>query len=149
MSISIQIEDFDLSAEVARLRASSPRIGAVVSFLGTVRDIHGQADDAVLSLELEHYPGMAEKVLQELEIEVRARWRIEDMAIIHRVGKLKPADQIVLVIVCSQHRHEAFEACAYAMDMLKARVPFWKKEITGKGNHWVDAKPTNEKIASR
>lgn len=148
MSVRIQSEDFDLSTEVAKLRAASPAIGAVVSFLGTVRDIQGDDSGKVFSLELEHYPGMTEKVLQALETEVRLRWQTEDMLIIHRVGKLKPADQIVLVVVCTQHRQTAFEACAYAMDMLKTRAPFWKKEATGKGNHWVEAKHSDDEIAA-
>ena len=148
MSIRIQSEDFDLSTEVARLRAASPAVGAVVSFLGTVRDIHDNGSDTVFSMELEHYPGMTEKVLQTLETEVRARWQIEDMLIIHRVGRLEPTDQIVLVVVCSRHRQAAFEACAYAMDMLKTRARFWKKEATGKGSHWVEAKTSDEEASA-
>lgn len=148
MSVRIQSEDFDLSTEVAKLRAASPAIGAVVSFLGTVRDIQGDENGKVFSLELEHYPGMTEKVLQALETEVRLRWQIEEMLIIHRVGKLKPTDQIVLVVVCTQHRQAAFEACAYTMDMLKTRAPFWKKEASGKGNHWVQAKHSDDEVAA-
>ncbi|MBR7069574.1 MAG: molybdenum cofactor biosynthesis protein MoaE [Oxalobacter sp.] len=148
MSVRIQTEDFDISEEIARLRASLPQVGAVVSFLGTVRDIHDNGSDMVFSMELEHYPGMTEKVLQELETEVRARWQIEDMLIIHRVGRLEPTDQIVLVVVCSRHRQTAFEACAYTMDMLKTRAPFWKKEATGKGNHWVEAKTSDEEASA-
>lgn len=149
MSVRVQSEDFDLSTEVAKLRAASPAIGAVVSFLGTVRDIQGDDSGNVFSLELEHYPGMTEKVLQALETEVRLRWQIEEMLIIHRVGKLKPTDQIILVVVCTQHRQTAFEACAYAMDMLKTRAPFWKKEATGKGNHWVEAKHSDDEVVAK
>ena len=149
MSVRVQTEDFDISGEIAELRASLPEVGAVVSFLGTVRDVHGHDGNPVFSMELEHYPGMTEKVLQELEAEVRARWQVEEMLIIHRVGKLKPTDQIVLVVVCTRHRQEAFEACAYAMDMLKTRAPFWKKESTQAGNHWVDAKCSDDEASAK
>jgi molybdopterin synthase catalytic subunit len=149
MSVRIQTEDFDLAKEVAALRSTSAQIGAVVTFLGLVRDVHGIDGNTVLSMELEHYPGMTEKVLQELEEEVRKRWAVMDMVIIHRVGKLKPADQIVLVAVCTQHRHDAFEACAYAMDMLKTRAPFWKKEATGQGSHWVQAKDSDDAASAK
>ncbi len=149
MSVRIQTEDFDISGEIARLRSSASSIGAVVSFLGTVRDVRGQDGKTVFSLELEHYPGMTEKILRELETEVKARWQIADMVIIHRVGKLEPADQIVLVAVCAQHRHEAFQACEYAMDMLKTRAPFWKKEATQSGNHWVEARHSDEDASAK
>ncbi len=149
MSVRVQAEDFDLAKEVAALRSKSSQIGAVVSFLGLVRDVHGVDGSAVQSMELEHYPGMTEKVLQELEGEVRNRWAVMDMVIIHRVGQLKPSDQIVLVAVCTKHRHDAFEACAYTMDMLKTRAPFWKKEATGQGSHWVEAKVTDEDASAR
>lgn len=142
MSIRIQTEAFDFSEELMRLRSGHQDIGAVVSFLGTVRDIHGE--DTVLSMELEHYPGMTERVLCEIADEAKSRWDIVDSIIIHRVGKLKPTDKIVLVAVASRHRGEAFRACEYMIDMLKTRAPFWKKEETLKGVRWVEAKITDQ-----
>lgn len=138
MSIRIQTEDFDLSDELNGMRDGHHDIGAIVSFLGTVRDIHG--DETVLSMELEHYPGMTELALQEIADEAHRRWDIVDSRIIHRVGKLKPSDRIVLVAVASRHRGEAFRACEYIIDMLKTRAPFWKKEETAEGVRWVEAK---------
>ena len=143
MSIRIQTEDFDLSVELNRLRSDHRDIGAVVSFVGTVRDVND--DDGVLSMELEHYPGMTESALEEIESRARQRWDILDSIVIHRVGVLKPADQIVLVAVASRHRGEAFRACEYMIDALKTPAPFWKKEQTAKGDiRWVKAKDSDE-----
>ena len=143
MAIRIQIEDFDLSAEMNRLRSEHRDIGAVVSFIGTVRDVND--DDSILSMELEHYPGMTESALQEIESHARQRWDVIDSVVIHRVGLLKPTDQIVLVVVASRHRGEAFRACEYIIDALKTQAPFWKKEQTAKGDiRWVDAKQSDD-----
>ena len=143
MSIRIQTEHFDLSAELNRLRSDHRDIGAVVSFVGTVRDVND--DDGVLSMELEHYPGMTELALEEIESHARRRWDILDSIVIHRVGVLKPTDQIVLVAVASRHRGEAFRACEYMIDALKTQAPFWKKEQTAKGDvRWVQAKKSDE-----
>lgn len=147
MSIYIQTEDFDLSEELKRLRDGRQDIGAVVSFLGTVRDIHD--DQSILSMELEHYPGMTELVLGEIVDEARRRWDIVDLTVIHRVGKLKLSDQIVLVAVASRHRRDAFMACEYLIDMLKARAPFWKKEETASGMRWVKAKSSDQDVRDR
>lgn len=142
MSIRIQTEDFDLSAELNRLRSDHRDIGAVVSFVGTVRDVND--DDGILSMELEHYPGMTESALEEIERHARQRWDILDLIVIHRIGLLKPTDQIVLVAVASRHRGEAFKACEYMIDALKTQAPFWKKEQTVKGVRWVEAKQSDD-----
>lgn len=142
MSIRIQTEDFDMSAELNRLRSGHRDIGAVVSFVGTVRDVND--DDGILSMELEHYPGMTESVLEEIENRARQRWDIIDSLVIHRVGLLKPTDRIVLVAVASRHRGEAFKACEYMIDALKTQAPFWKKEETVKGVRWVEARQPDE-----
>lgn len=133
--VRVQRQDFDMNEELERLRAGRHDIGAVVSFLGTVRDIHN--GETVLSMELEHYPEMTENVLQDIAGEALKRWNILDVTIIHRVGKLKPSDRIVLIAVASSHRGEAFSACEYIIDTLKDRAPFWKKEETPNGAHWV------------
>lgn len=145
--VRVQHEDFDLSAEVARLRESRPNVGAVVAFVGTVRDIN--QGDTVSTLELEHYPGMTEKALHEIREEAHRRWRLENSLIIHRVGPLRPMDQIVLVAVASRHRGDAFEAAEFIMDYLKTRAPFWKKEQTPQGSRWVDARETDQQAAQR
>jgi molybdopterin synthase catalytic subunit len=147
MSVRVQFEDFDTGAEIARLRQGNPRVGAVVAFVGTVRDLNeGQG---VASLTLEHYPGMTEKSLAAIADEARARWQIEDLVIVHRVGELHPTDQIVLVAVASPHRGEAFAACEFLMDYLKTRAPFWKKEATPDGGRWVEARDSDEQAARR
>lgn len=145
--VRVQQEDFDLSTEVARLRAGRPDIGAVVAFVGTVRDIN--QGDTVSILELEHYPGMTEKALKEIREEAHRRWRLENSLIIHRIGPLAPADQIVLVAVASRHRGDAFEAAEFMMDYLKTRAPFWKKEQTPEGSRWVDARDSDQQAAQR
>ena len=142
MPIRIQTEDFDLGAEVARLRANQPQIGAVVAFVGTVRDMNEGA--SVAAMELEHYPGMTEKALQVIVDQARTRWELVDALVIHRVGLLQPLEQIVLVAVTSKHRGEAFAACEFIMDYLKTQAPFWKKEQTPQGARWVDARVADD-----
>ncbi len=135
MSIRIQTGDFDLSDELNRLHNGRHDIGSIVSFLGTVRDIHGS--ETILSMELEHYPGMAERTLQDIADDVCQKWDIVDLTVIHRVGKLMPSDQIVLIAVASCHREDAFRACEYIINALKMQAPFWKKEETLNGMRWV------------
>ncbi|GGC17860.1 molybdopterin converting factor subunit 2 [Oxalicibacterium flavum] len=142
MAIRVQTEDFDLNAEIAALRAGSPQVGAVVSFVGTVRDMNEGA--SVAAMELEHYPGMTEKALQDIVERAKQRWPIADALVIHRVGPLSPRDQIVLVAVTSAHRGEAFDACEFIIDYLKTEAPFWKKEQTPQGARWVDARVTDD-----
>lgn len=125
MTIRVQEADFDVGAELASLRAGDARVGALASFLGLVRDMNDGS--SVSEMTLEHYPGMTEKALEEIVVEARGRWDIYDALVIHRVGPLKPCDQIVLVAVTSAHRGEAFAACEFIMDYLKTRAPFWKK----------------------
>lgn len=146
-SIRIQENDFDLSAEIGALRKNDPRVGAVVSFLGTVRDMNDGSQ--VKGMTLEHYPGMTEKALQEILDQAKARWDIYQTLVIHRVGQLLPEDQIVLVAVTSAHRGEAFAACEFIMDYLKTAAPFWKKEDTPEGARWVDARVTDEAAMAR
>ncbi|MBS1186511.1 MAG: moaE [Burkholderiaceae bacterium] len=147
MTVRIQTEDFDLSTEVARLRASNPKIGAVVAFVGTVRDLNDGA--SVAAMELEHYPGMTEKALENIVHEARGRWEFIDALIIHRVGPMKPLDQIVLVAVTASHRGEAFAACEFMMDYLKTAAPLWKKEQTPDGARWVDARTSDDTALAR
>lgn len=146
-SIRIQENDFDLSAEIAALRKGDPRVGAVVTFLGTVRDMNDGSQ--VKGMTLEHYPGMTEKSLQEILDQAKERWDIYQTLVIHRVGSLMPEDQIVLVAVTSAHRGEAFAACEYIMDYLKTAAPFWKKEDTPEGARWVDTRITDEAAMAR
>ncbi|WP_454736225.1 molybdopterin synthase catalytic subunit MoaE [Cupriavidus necator] len=147
MSVRVQREDFDLGAEVAALRAGNPAVGAVASFIGTVRDISDGS--AVSAMELEHYPGMTEKALAQIEAAACARWALLGVTIVHRVGPLMPQDQIVLVAVASAHRGNAFAACEFIMDYLKSEAPFWKKEETPEGARWVDARVTDEAALKR
>ncbi|GLC92394.1 molybdopterin converting factor subunit 2 [Cupriavidus sp. TA19] len=147
MSVRVQREDFDLGAEVAALRAGNPQVGAVASFIGTVRDV--SEGSAVSAMELEHYPGMTEKALAQIEAAASARWELLGVTIIHRVGPLLPLDQIVLVAVASKHRGNAFAACEFIMDYLKSEAPFWKKEETPEGARWVDARVTDEDALKR
>ena len=140
--VSIQTEDFDLSAEVARLRANEKGVGAVCTFVGTVRDRNdGQS---VSTMELEHYPGMTEKAIEQMIDEAHRRFDILGARVIHRVGLLQPLDQIVLVAVTSAHRGESFQACEFLMDYLKTQAPFWKKEQTPEGARWVDARVSDD-----
>ena len=147
MTIRVQEADFDVGAELATLRAGDARVGALASFLGLVRDMNDGS--SVSEMTLEHYPGMTEKALEEIVVEARGRWDIYDALVIHRVGPLKPCDQIVLVAVTSAHRGEAFAACEFIMDYLKTRAPFWKKEATPDGGRWVDARETDDSSAAR
>ena len=144
MSISVRIQqaDFDLSAEIAQLRAHDPKVGAVVGFVGTVRDMNEGLD--VASMELEHYPGMTEKSIEAIVAQAKARWPLAGALVIHRVGPLKPQEQIVLVAVSSGHRGEAFAACEFIINYLKTEAPFWKKEATPQGARWVDARVTDD-----
>jgi molybdopterin synthase catalytic subunit len=146
-SIRIQENDFDLSAEVKALRKGDQRVGAVVTFLGTVRDMNDGSQ--VKGMTLEYYPGMTEKALQEILNQAAERWDIYQSLVIHRVGHLLPEDQIVLVAVTSAHRGEAFSACEFIMDYLKTAAPFWKKEDTPEGARWVDARVTDETAMAR
>ncbi len=146
-TIRIQESDFDLSAEVKALRKADPRVGAVVTFLGTVRDMNDGSQ--VKGMTLEYYPGMTEKALQEILDQAAERWDIYKSLVIHRVGPLLPEDQIVLVVVTSAHRGEAFSACEFIMDYLKTAAPFWKKEDTPEGARWVDARVTDETALAR
>lgn len=142
MKISVQTEDFDVSAELAALRLHNPTIGAIVNFVGVVRDLNEGC--GVNQLELEHYPGMTEAALKNIALEAKERWQVIDCVIIHRVGALLPLDQIVLVGVASAHRGDAFAACEFMMDFLKTRAPFWKKETTPQGAKWLDARTSDE-----
>jgi len=147
MTVRVQTADFDAGQEIARLRGGDKRVGAVATFIGTVRDVNDAAH--VTSLTLEHYPGMTEKALEAIVAEARSRFDILGALIIHRVGMLAPADQIVLVVVTSAHRGEAFDACRFLMDYLKTRAPFWKKETTPQGTRWVDARASDDDAAAR
>jgi len=141
MPVRVQPEDFDVGAEIAAMRSNNPRIGAVASFIGIVRD--SNEGEAVGSITLEHYPGMTEKSLRAICEQAKARWTLDDVLIVHRVGTLAPADQIVLVVTTSSHRGEAFSACQFVMDYLKTEAPFWKKETTKDGMRWVDARDSD------
>lgn len=147
MTVKVQAENFDLAQEMAALTVNDKSVGAVVSFVGLVRDLH--AGDEIQSLILEHYPGMTEKALESIEYEAKSRWQLRQCMIIHRIGQLKPQDQIVLVLVSSAHRGEAFKACEFIMDYLKTQAPFWKKEITDKGERWVDARLSDDEAHAR
>jgi len=145
--VSIQTADFDLSREVAALRAEDRRVGAVCAFVGTVRDRNDGA--SVSSMELEHYPGMTEKAIEAMIDEAQRRFDIYGARVIHRVGLLQPLDQIVLVVVTSAHRGQSFQACEFLMDYLKTQAPFWKKEATPDGSRWVDARVADDAALAR
>jgi molybdopterin synthase catalytic subunit len=145
--VTIQTADFDLSDEVAALRSADQGVGAVASFVGTVRTSNDGS--AVSALELEHYPGMTEKSIEAMVDEARRRFDIRAARVIHRVGRLRPGDQIVLVVVTSAHRAEAFQACEFLMDYLKTQAPFWKKETTPEGERWVDARVADDAALAR
>jgi len=142
--VSIQTEDFDLGAEIATLRAQDGRVGAVCSFIGTVRDRTAGIAGQIQSMELEHYPGMTEKSIEAMIDAAHARFDIFGARVIHRVGLLQPLDQIVMVAVTSAHRGESFAACEFRMDYLKTQAPFWKKEQTPEGAKWVDARVNDD-----
>ncbi len=147
MTVRIQEGDFDLNFELTAQRSGDARIGAQVSFVGLVRDINEGA--GVSEMTLEHYPGMTERALEEIVTEAKDRWSIYDALVIHRIGPLKPCDQIVLVAVTGAHRGEAFRACEFIMDYLKTRAPFWKREVTPEGARWVDAREADDSAAAR
>ena len=147
MAVRIQEQDFDVSSELATLRAGDTRVGAVATFTGLVRDLNDAAQ--VSTLTLEHYPGMTEKALAQIVDDAKQRWDIYDALVIHRVGSLRPGDQIVFVAVTSAHRGESFAACQFIMDYLKTRAPFWKKEQTPEGERWVEARASDEDAAAR
>ena len=147
MAVRVQTEDFDVGLEMLALRQKNPKVGAVASFVGVVRDLNN--GDDVSALTLEHYPGMTERSLEDIVSEARDRWDIYDALIIHRVGTLLPLDQIVLVLVTSAHRGESFKACEFLMDYLKTRAPFWKKEQTSFGDRWVEARESDTSAAMR
>ena len=144
--VIVQAKDFDLTTEVNLARSKNPQIGAIVSFVGTVRDLQSET---LKSLTLEHYQEMTEKSLESIVIKARSRWELENITIIHRVGKLLISDQIVLVIVTSKHRQEAFDSCNFIMDYLKTDAPFWKKESSDKKEKWVDSSLNDKKQKKR
>jgi molybdopterin synthase catalytic subunit len=147
MAIRVQHKSFDVGQLTADLHARNPRVGAVVNFIGYVRDLNiGQS---VNELFLEHYPGMTEKALEQIAKEARERWPLLGVEIVHRVGALSVCEPIVFVGVSSKHRHMAFEACAFIMDVLKTRAPFWKRETTAQGAHWVEARESDRNAALR
>ena len=149
--IKVQQENFDAGAELAALTAGNHRIGGVASFIGLVRDLDGAdgRDAALRAMTLEHYPAMTEKKLAEIEAEACARWPLESSLIIHRYGRLKPGEQIVLVACASAHRQAAFDACNFLMDWLKTEAPFWKLEETESGEGWVDSRASDDAAAAR
>ncbi len=147
--VRIQSEDFDLATEVAALRAGDVAVGAVATFIGTVRDRNGGHAGEVSAMELEHYPGMTERSIEAMIDEARRRFEIRGARIVHRVGVLQPGDQIVLVAVSSPHRGQAFQACEFLMDYLKTQAPFWKKETTAEGARWVDARVADDAALAR
>ena len=147
MAVRVQTEDFDVGAEILRLRQAQPGVGAVAAFVGVVRDLN--EGEGVASMTLEHYPGMTERALEQIEQRARSRWDLAEILVIHRVGELQPTDQIVLVVVTSRHRGEAFAACEFVMDYLKTEAPFWKKERTPEGSRWVDARESDNAARSR
>ena len=147
MAVRVQQADFDSGAEIAALRRADPGIGAIASFIGLVRDVN--EGDAVAGMTLEHYPGMTEKALAGIIDRAKQRWDIIDALVIHRVGELKPLDQIVLVVVAGAHRGAAFAACEFIMDYLKTQAPFWKKERTAQGARWVEARASDDQAAER
>ena len=145
--VSIQTQDFDVSSELAQLRAQDARVGAVCCFVGTVRDRND--GDSIATMELEHYPGMTEKSIAAMIDAALARFELYGVRVIHRVGLLQPLDQIVLVAVTSAHRGESFQACEFLMDYLKTQAPFWKKEQTPAGARWVDARVADDAALAR
>ena len=146
MSVSVQTSDFDAGAEIAAMRRD-PSVGAIVTFVGTVRDVN--EGDHVASLTLEHYPGMTEKALADIVEQAHGRWSLNAVRVIHRVGTLTAGDQIVFVGVAGRHRGECFAACEFLMDYLKTQAPFWKKEATDRGERWVEARDSDDQAAQR
>ena len=147
MPVRVQYQDFDLSTELARLRAGHPDAGATVAFVGTVREL---ADGATISLlELEHYPGMTEAALEDIAAQACRHWPLIDVLVVHRIGPLRGCEQIVLAAAVARHRGAAFAACEFIMDFLKSRAPFWKKESTSQGARWVDVRVSDEVALAR
>jgi molybdopterin synthase catalytic subunit len=147
MAVRVQAEPFDIAAEIRALTAGDYDIGAVVTFTGLVREVAKGA--AGQSMTLEHYPGMTEKALAAIEAEARARWPLSGVMVIHRVGRLEPGEDIVLVVTASRHREAAFESAAFLMDWLKTKAPFWKKEASSAGETWVEARDSDDAAAAR
>ena len=147
MTVRIQIKDFDAGREIATLREGNPAVGAIASFIGVVRDVN--EGGRVAEMTLEHYPGMTEKSIVEIIDQAKSRWNIIDALVIHRIGLLRPTDQIVLVVVAGAHRGEAFAACEFIMDYLKTQAPFWKKERTPDGARWVESRDSDDIAAGR
>ena len=145
--IKVQLEDFDIGAEIEALRAGDTGIGGICSFVGTVRDM--SEDATVSTMTLEHYTGMTEKALAGIEAEANERWTLSGSTVIHRYGELHPGDNIVLVVTASAHRQAAFEACSFLMDWLKTKAPFWKLESGDKGPNWVEAKSSDDDATAR
>ena len=145
--IKVQRENFDVGAELATLYAERQNVGAVVSFIGLVRDVAGPGELSAMTLE--HYPGMTEKQLQQLEADALQRWPLDRVLIIHRHGRLLPGDQIVLCATTSAHREAAFAACTFLMDWLKTKAPFWKLEEVGGKTEWVEAKDADDEAAAK
>jgi molybdopterin synthase catalytic subunit len=145
--IRVQQQAFDVGHEISAIKAGKTQIGGTAVFVGTVRDINDGA--GVSALTLEHYPGMTEKALAAIEAEARARWVLDDVLIVHRFGRMEPGDDIVLVICCSEHRDNAFDACRFLMDFLKTRAPFWKLEEGQSEANWVDARDSDDAAAAR
>ena len=146
MSVSVQREAFDVGAEIVALTRGVKSVGALASFVGLVRD--GE-DHGLSAMTLEHYPGMTEAALEDIVAQAKSRWQLQGVRVIHRYGRLVPGDAIVLVVVACAHRGEAFAACEFIMDYLKTRAPFWKKEETGQGGRWVEAKDADDAAAAR
>ena len=147
MPVRVQTEDFDVGAEIAAMRRDDPTIGAIASFVGLVRDVND--GDRVSEMTLEHYPGMTERALEQIVAQAKQRWNVHQALVVHRVGRLRPLDQIVLVVVAGAHRGEAFAACEFIMDYLKTQAPFWKKERTPDGARWVDARSSDDQAVER
>ena len=145
--IRVQREDFDVGAEIERIAGGKHGIGGIVSFLGVVRDTAGAS--RIGAMTLEHYPGMTEKKLGEIEAEARRRWQLEASLIVHRYGRLEPGERIVLVVTAAAHRQAAFEACEFLVDWLKTKAPFWKLEETATGPRWVEAQSGDDEAAER
>ena len=147
VTIRVAEADFDVGAETAAILQHSQGIGGLASFVGVMRN-HNEGSE-VRAMHLEHYPAMTEKALAAIVSEAAGRWPLQAVTVIHRVGELRPGDQIVLVLTAAEHRGEAFSACEFIMDYLKTRAPFWKKEITAQGERWVDARTTDDSAAER
>jgi molybdopterin synthase catalytic subunit len=147
VTVRVQTEDFDAGCEIAALRKGNPAIGAIASFIGVVRDVNDGGK--VAEMTLEHYPGMTEKSVGEIIEQAKSRWSIFDALVIHRIGRLQPLDQIVLVVVTGAHRGDAFAACEFIMDYLKTRAPFWKKEQSPQGARWVESRESDDIAAER